>query len=236
MSGKQWVVLVLAGVSLLAILLLGMPIVFHSINPRPPDYFVGPLVVLLLSVGVLAAAVWAAWMKPGALPLTCSSIVGLLALVACYCAVRFGIFPPPRQVVCLSHLQQLALGSLMYTADFDDRLPRASEWPAAIYPYVKDYRIYKCSVDKRQEGTPFTAPGWGRKGWLSYATNLRLSGAKTDDIAEPDRSIWLFDCDLLAGAPDAAAWRHNDGAHFAFSDGHAKWLKPQDVGGGRREP
>jgi prepilin-type processing-associated H-X9-DG protein len=225
MSGKQRVVLEIAMICLVAILVVSRPLVFYHRNPAPPDDYVAPLVVLLLSIGVLVAAIWVAWVGPGPLPLTCASIVGLLAVVACYCCVRYGLFPPPR-VSCMSNLRQLALGTIMYAQDYGDRLPRAADWTEALYPYVKDYRLYKCPGDPRR---PFILPGRRERSLISYGANLRLSGAKTDDIAEPSRSIWLFDCYQQAVAPDAAAWWHNHGANFAFVDGHVKWLKREGV-------
>ena len=232
MSGKQWVVLSVAGV-----LLVVVAVCFPVFTPMSPRRYGVDLAEVVLMACILAAAglgVWVVRMRAGyASVMGCSVLVAVVAVAAGVLVVGNSDHGPSRQSPCISNLQKLAAGALAYAGDYDDRLPRASEWPAAIYPYLKNYRAYKCPNDERKEGIPFTAPGWSRKGWISYGANLRLSGAKTDDIAEPDRSILLFDCDLLAGAPDAAAWRHNDGANFAFVDGHVKWLKPRDVGGGR---
>src|SRR5947209_7161741 len=64
----------------------------------------------------------------------------LLALCPVYTVCRYRT----RPTTCQSNLKQLALATLMYAQDYDDRLPVRRNWSDGIYPYLKNRSVYVC--------------------------------------------------------------------------------------------
>jgi prepilin-type processing-associated H-X9-DG protein len=55
-----------------------------------------------------------------------------------------------------------------------------------------------------------------------------LSAVSKDRIASPDATAVLLDSQggwNLAGGPNAAAPRHNDGTYMLFADGSTRWMR-----------
>ncbi len=86
---------------------------------------------------------------------TLIELLVVIAIIAILAAILFPVFArareKARQTSCLSNLKQLGLGTLMYSGDYDERLPL--RWhsndssfgpPVAIYPYVKNEQLYEC--------------------------------------------------------------------------------------------
>jgi len=160
-----------------------------------------------------------------------------------------------RQASCLSNIKQIALAGLMYLQDYDERFPGhgcgwADPWlsngrtetcyTAKIYPYTKNIQMFKCPSD-----LDFAAPARSDN---AYGNNLQyIAGRAPRVIAEvrsPAETIWYADAErgyiraprccgittttpVCSNAPgvDNIDYRHNEGANFAFVDGHAKWWK-----------
>ncbi len=119
-----------------------------------------------------------------------------------------------RQSSCLSNEKQLALGMLMYAADYDERFPLAENWTDGLYPYIKNNQILVCP------SAPDNPCG--------YAFNSALAGLEQSKLKTPAEQVMLFESDagrnaaggknLLVPEP-----RHSGGDNFAFCDGHCKW-------------
>lgn len=113
------------------------------------------------------------------------------------------------QSSCSSNLRQSALACLMYAADYDDHLPRDTDWEAVIYPYVKNRSIFVCPAAKNEKG---------------YVRNPRLSDVEMNTIARPAECLLMWD----AGAPvpgttvpvGCTSPRHGTYDNFSFTDGH----------------
>jgi prepilin-type processing-associated H-X9-DG protein len=112
-----------------------------------------------------------------------------------------------RAASCESNLKQLALAEMMYVQDYDSHFPRAGEYHKLIFPYVKNEMVFQCPVG----GT--------------YAMNSKLSGLELKTIAEPSRTILLFDVDA-SGRP---AYRHDGEIALAFADAHVKLCTPEEA-------
>ncbi|WP_309712137.1 type II secretion system protein [Armatimonas sp.] len=146
--------------------------------------------------------------------LVCLAIVGILY------AILFPIFAQPRerasQSYCLSNGKQLSLAVMMYSQDYDEYLPLATNWYDASYPYRKN-RL-RC-------------PRLSDPNGIGYAMDERLSGRSLDKIGAPhDKSPLLYESsNFTPNAHDAVtsfAGRHtNQTGWVGFVDGHVKMLQ-----------
>jgi prepilin-type processing-associated H-X9-DG protein len=118
----------------------------------------------------------------------------------------------------MSNIKQIMLATQMYAADHDQHLPSALDWPQALLPIVKNAQVYICDND---DSSGFPAGGDMRS---SYTMSKALSGVDPRFIRDPGQVGVLFDGNALFGGTSVAAFRHNDGLHVGFADGHVKWV------------
>ena len=119
-----------------------------------------------------------------------------------------------QSINCMNNMKQLALGSMMYANANKDKLPSAASWCDDIARYAPNPRVFQCpSGDPRQR--------------CHYAFNARLSGIDLNHIANPARTVLIFEADggwnlsggseLMVGRP-----RHRNAIGLAFADGHCE--------------
>jgi len=91
---------------------------------------------------------------------------------------------------------------------------RMPGWDDALYPYTKNREIYRCPDDERNDD-------------LSYGMNFDVAGTALGAWPSLEETVAFYDAELLL-----VVERHNDGANYAYLDGHAKWLgdPPEDSG------
>jgi prepilin-type N-terminal cleavage/methylation domain-containing protein/prepilin-type processing-associated H-X9-DG protein len=185
---------------------------------------------------------------------TLIELLVVIAIIAILAAILFPVFArareKARQTSCLSNVKQLGLGVNMYAQDYDEILPCVQHrgpqgfwgyWYDVIQPYVNNEQIVRCPSAKR------SYPGYG---W-----NYRHAGYRLDrnnqvflgDIEFPAEMMIFGDSNpgsyrhyLYCGVrwPDGirddtnkVATRHNEGANFAFADGHGKWRRTSGLFG-----
>ncbi len=90
---------------------------------------------------------------------TLIELLVVIAIIAILAAILFPVFArareKARQTSCLSNVKQLSLGVLMYTQDYDERLPycdcnaysSGTNWAISTQPYVKNAQIFVCPSD-----------------------------------------------------------------------------------------
>jgi prepilin-type N-terminal cleavage/methylation domain-containing protein/prepilin-type processing-associated H-X9-DG protein len=129
----------------------------------------------------------------------------------------------------------------------DDGLMRQGTWRTLIQPYCKNWQLLICPSASNLGGDWRNTGGWQPAAW-SYSWNMtRFGDGRPDNrslaaFPVPAETIMLSDSNSC-GRPcieggccgdvnnynpnEAADWsyekRHNDGANFAFYDGHSKW-------------
>ena len=119
---------------------------------------------------------------------TLIELLVVIAIIAILAAILFPVFAKARekarQASCQSNLKQLALGTLMYVQDYDEKFPVWNRFqpantqplapPAAVFPYVKNAALYECpSADPCYCHSPNYWPNpvppdwskWARYGW-----------------------------------------------------------------------
>ena len=50
-----------------------------------------------------------------------------------------------RGATCRANLNQVSTALLMYCADYDERLPPAGTWSNNLYPYTKNWAVFRCT-------------------------------------------------------------------------------------------
>ena len=107
---------------------------------------------------------------------TLIELLVVIAIISILAAILFPVFARAREnarrASCLSNLKQIGLGAMMYTQDYDEKLPRLSTcgpllletgknsvstsgcisgsgtythlWMHSIYPYVKSVQLFNC--------------------------------------------------------------------------------------------
>ncbi len=163
-----------------------------------------------------------------------------------------------RQTSCLSNLKQIGLAMTMYADDFDGLMPYhiitigASStylnYLGTLEPYVRNSDIFVCPERRDIDfaGNDDTS--------LCYVYNRELNGAMMDVMGDPAGVLSVMDgvavsCRYIGDeifvdidgstytedpnegtSPNRVIFsRHNDGGNCLFLDGHAKWLRPEEV-------
>ena len=157
---------------------------------------------------------------------------GLLA-VGGVCALNAGGEMPP-QTRCLSNLKQLALAQMMYSEEWNGRLPPASDWVGALAPYVLNTDIFTCPADRRHQRQ--TSGGFE----TSYTMNELCDGQDSAAFNVPADTALLFEGTALYGRGEVAAFRHpmarKDALNVGYVDGHCKMLDKPSFEQVRWEP
>ncbi len=174
---------------------------------------------------------------------TLVEFVVVVAIVGILAAILFPVFGRThcneRRPACQSNLKRIALGLKIYVQDNGDKFPpvavaRSGYWAGSIQPYIQSWQIFQCP----------TAPGKKPK-TTDYFYNARLAQVEERNIDLPAQSVLAGEGSddsptsyALSTLPEAwrhreksPARRHLDGANYAFSDGHVKWLRPEKISG-----
>ncbi|MFO7945375.1 MAG: zinc-ribbon domain-containing protein [Armatimonadota bacterium] len=134
-----------------------------------------------------------------------------MMFVALLAAILFPVFAGAREKArmssCMSNQKQLMTGIIMYTQDYDERLPRlytgparylegrgksteireqSNPWYKAIDPYTKNRMLFWCPSDGTcDKENPFPDG--------SYAINVFWGGHSLADVRSPAQSVFLID-------------------------------------------
>ncbi len=174
---------------------------------------------------------------------TLIELLVVIAIIAILAAILFPVFArareKARQSSCLSNVKQLSLCLLMYTQDYDERLPRYhwgpwnTSWRFQVVPYVKNEQIHKCP-SHTTAGDP---PSYGSYGLMHNLSGLSLAAitrsGETALLIENGGDPAAGDYEWYSGGGISSlalpVARHNGGLNVGFVDGHGKWLKFDDV-------
>ena len=120
---------------------------------------------------------------------------------------------------CLSNVRQLDLALAMY-ADANVQFPAGDKWCDAVRQNVGRSSVFLCP-----EGKP------GARS--HYAFNAKLSGVSPKALAQPSRTVLLFETDggwNLSGGKELLPAKPRHGTYvIGFVDGHAEAVRPESL-------
>ena len=141
-----------------------------------------------------------------------------------------------RHAACQSNLRQIALAVQQYRQDEGTypltQPPPGPQWTKLYSSKYISMQAFQCPSDNNATDAQKN----------SYGYNTNLSGRKAVGRKAGISTIMNFEVEALADnktlsgnnfAMVTAQKRHLDGANYAFADGHVKWLKPEQLSGGR---
>ena len=155
--------------------------------------------------------------------------VGCIGLILCgLAAILAPVYMQSNESTisssCLFNMKQSGLAVLMYSEDYDNRLPHR-DWMDATYSYSKNWGIYACPIASRENDTYF-----------GFAFELTMIGKKTGKVGSPATQPLIYDSDLLyknATAPIRVGLmkpgRHHEGNNVGYLDGHCKRMSDADA-------
>lgn len=183
-------------------------------------------------------------------------VLGTIMLLA---AILFPVFARTRcnerEVSCRSNLRQIGVAFKLYADDYDNTYPlnrmqkyqarkaksdAAGGWDQILKPYLGDLKSYPCPIRK--------ALSPASTGYTDYYFNNRLAAIDSEYIMRHVSVIQLGEGNDGKNPPTAGyayselpeqwrhdknspAYRHQNGANYAFVDGHVKWLRPEQITG-----
>jgi len=139
----------------------------------------------------------------------------LMAMVVATVAPRYR--PDRDSAVCESNLKDLTRSVLTYAQDFDDHLPPASDWVAALEQHGAGSLPAQCPTDLR--------PAADGARVVSYAMPPSLSGLSLSQAGSPDGQMAIFDAEGLRIKPRHAGVGGGV-ANAGFLDGHVAQVAP----------
>jgi len=154
-----------------------------------------------------------------------------------------------RRIVCVDHLKQLALATVMYVMDNESYYPSSNstdKWPQAIRPGYENLRILACPDDRSLVGQATESASADQaprsyliNAWTDYFDLLPqpvLFEIMPESVVEQPGETILFGekqegqgdflMDLRTGNEITVLeqTRHARGANYAFADGGARFL------------
>lgn len=201
------------------------------------------------------------------------NMIAILMIIVLTSAILSNVLRHPHRggsgrIHCMSNLKQIGIALMQYNQDYNERYPlivatshsnALSEkpikpgefcnygWADAIYPYLKNQRVYQCPIQEQnyQSANPF-APT--ERGFTDYWFNSNLDGVALKSLVQGDATtiISIGDGNDGGDMTDArynlsalpASWlndqgspcyRHIGSAMYGFLDGHAKVLMPNKI-------
>ncbi|MBN9504043.1 MAG: hypothetical protein BGO01_03255 [Armatimonadetes bacterium 55-13] len=151
--------------------------------------------------------------------------VGCCGLFVVGAAILFPVFNQAKLAalgtLCLSRAKQQSTGVMIYSVDFDDRLPLGDGWMDTLGPYTKNDEIFHCSTFKAEPSK------------YGYAFHQGIAGKNLVKMTHPQTEILTYESTQLGrnalGSPEIdlpSKGRHSlSGGHrnmITYCDTHAK--------------
>ncbi|PQV62499.1 hypothetical protein B1R32_13112 [Abditibacterium utsteinense] len=130
---------------------------------------------------------------------TLIELLVVIAIIAILASILFPVFGRARENArrssCQSNLKQIALGTIQYVQDYDERFPLlsasdtvspAAGWAVQMQPYLKSTQIFQCPSETNSAANIPT----GGLGYTDYWYNQKIAG-KSESAVEYTSSTVL---------------------------------------------
>jgi prepilin-type N-terminal cleavage/methylation domain-containing protein/prepilin-type processing-associated H-X9-DG protein len=190
---------------------------------------------------------------------TLIELLVVIAIIAILAALLLPVLATAKQravaTQCLSNLQQIGLGMIMYSHDANGLFPESgglilwgqvdpitqkNGWMQQILAYTQNTNVYHCPSELNESFSYFNGVraayvvlndyGSVDTKLIRFPSAQVLSGDTTwsgEGSEDSDKDDYTQNCvgGEVNGQP-AVAWQvHNKGQNLLFTDGHAKWYK-----------
>lgn len=185
---------------------------------------------------------------------TLVEILVVLSIISLLAAILFPVFGRAREnarkTSCAGNLKQIALGINQYIRDYDELYPpdgttAQDGWALTVQPYLKSEQALQCPGERTAKPSGATlAARVNIPGFTDFYFNYNLgAGFNQSELSYPSNTILSGDGSGLDLPPSGANYsrsllppldemgpgRHLEGANYAFTDGHVKWLKREAI-------
>jgi len=186
---------------------------------------------------------------------TLIELLVVIAIIAILAAILFPVFArareKARQTSCLNNMKQFGTAVLMYAQDYDEMMPRVYVggplsytlpngssysgyllWHTMLFPYIKNIQVYNCPSDTQRWTGQYTgSTSYGLNVYNHYGLSLSSFQAPAENMVFAEATggdSYNLDGDLISGVSELHG-RHNEGLNNTFADGHAKWMKKDNI-------
>ena len=178
---------------------------------------------------------------------TLIELLVVIAIIAILAAILFPVFAKAREnarrASCLSNAKQLALGIIIYSQDYDEKMMPAYYgtvyWPYLTLPYTKSQTILNCPSESTAKyyATEIPVYSWngnvdfGMSGPLRSGLPSGVQAPTLTQVMKPSETGMLaettngWQAQPSAAGSNPVIYRHLETAVVAFCDGHAKAMK-----------